>query len=384
MNANDRLAKRMTRALAAACALLLPGLMCVSCGGAGKALSERTMMALDVVLESGLQQHGVPGALAGAWIEGDGSWVARGGRANIESGEVPQAADKVRIGSITRTFVATVILQLVEEGKLSLDDRLSKWEQRVPGSENITVRMLLNNTSGLFSYTDAPEFWGRLFSEPTKAWTPGELVDIAVAHPPVFAPGEGYRNSGTDYILLGMILEKVSGGKASREIKKRVCDRLELQNTYLPEKPDLPAPRMNGYMPDPSSPDRGSSDLINITTLTPYAWTDGGMVSTIDDLKVWAKANAEGELISATMQKERLALVPSGDPQYGLGIVVTASGYLGHSGALPGYNCSMYYHPRQKITVIVLLNRYPGGAEGMSDEITGQIVKTLRGKAAPD
>ena len=196
-------------------ALLLGSLTPVwGAGDPAPELSDGKKAGLQKALEGMMEKYKIPGAIAGLWFPGIGDWVGTAGIGNPSNGEAPQPGDKVRIGSITKSFTATVVLQLVDEGRLSLDDVLSKWEPQVPGADGITIRQLLNMTSGLYNFTDLSEFWDALNKDPLAVWTPRQLVDMAIAQPAVFAPGSQFMYCNTNYVLLGMIIEKVTGKTA--------------------------------------------------------------------------------------------------------------------------------------------------------------------------
>ncbi|MFH0802950.1 MAG: serine hydrolase domain-containing protein [bacterium] len=341
--------------------------------------SARTLSKWDTLrktLDSQMAKYKVPGAIVGMWFPGKGTWVLGAGKGDISTGTAPKITDKLRIGSLTKTFTATVVLQLVDEKKLSLDDRLSKYEPQVPGADGITIRQLLNMTSGLFNYTDDGAFWDEFKKSPGAAWAPQRMVDIAIAHPAVFPPGQKYMYCNTNYILLGMIIEKVTGRTAGVEITTRIIDRLGLKNTSFPMTPDLPGPYMHGYVPAEGEQNgTGKLEDLSICSPTPF-WTAGGIISNLDDLKLWAQALATGKLLSRQMHTEQVKFSAPNTESYGLG-VMNAGIALGHSGEVPGYNSSMYYFPAYKSTSITLINRYPSSVEGAADNINFALVKVM-------
>jgi len=326
-----------------------------------------------------MAKYKVPGAIVGMWFGKQGTWVVGAGKGNTSAGAAPQTTDKTRIGSISKTFTATVILQLVDEKKLSLDDKLSKYEPQVPGADGITVRQLANMTSGLYNYTDDPAFWTAFQKSPKTTWAPQQMVDIATAHPAVFPPGQRYMYCNTNYILLGMIMEKVTGSTAAKQITTRIIDKLGLKNTSFPMTPDMPTPYMHGYIPATGQPN-GSGTLTDLSIYSPTPfWTAGAMVSNLDDLKIWAQALATGKLLSKQMHAEQIKSTAPNTQGYGLGIMIAGHG-LGHSGEVPGYNSSMYYFATVNSTSIVLINRYPSTIEGAADEINTALITTMSAK----
>ena len=155
-----------------------------------------------------------------------------------------------RIGSITKTFTGTVILQLVDEGKLRLDDPIAKYQPEVPNGANITIRQLLQMTSGLFNYTDDPAWNQALDANRQRVWSPQELVAIALAHPPYFAPGTDFHYSNTNTVLLGLIIEQITGNNVADEFARRIFTPLGMRETVMPPPTmaAIPDPHPRGYL----------------------------------------------------------------------------------------------------------------------------------------
>ncbi len=231
-------------------------------------LGEGRRELLRKTLDEQMEKYAIPGAVVGMWFPGIGNWTTSAGVNNFGGAAIPDRNVRVRIGSITKSFTATVVLQLVDEGKLSLDDALSRWDFKVPGAEGITVRQLLNMTSGLFNYTDVPEFWETLEKDRLAEWTPQSLVALAVANPAVFPPGREYMYCNTNYILLGMIIETVTGRTAAEEITTRLIDRLNLKNTFFPMDSGIQGPYLHGNVPAKGEED-GSDALEDLSICSP-------------------------------------------------------------------------------------------------------------------
>jgi D-alanyl-D-alanine carboxypeptidase len=288
---------------------------------------------------------GVPGAVA-LGREGDAEWDAAAGVADLETKEPITAAHRFRIGSITKSFVATVVLQLAGEGRLSLDDTVQRWlPGLVPGGDAITLRQLMNHTSGLPDYIDL-EFYLGLLRDPLRTWRPLELVKRAVAREPLFAPGTGWSYSNTNYILLGLIVGAVDEAPAARrmaapalEVYRRIVGPLGLRRTGFPlTDPDIRGRHAHGYVIDPP-PEWGLPAILDTTRSNPsWAWTAGAMVSTLGDVADFHRALFTGRLLRPAQQRELQSTVPSGDVDSGLGVfrLQTPCGPAwGHDGGVP-------------------------------------------------
>ncbi|WP_327233382.1 serine hydrolase [Streptomyces sp. NBC_01317] len=282
-----------------------------------------------------------------------GTRYATAGTANKATGTAVNPNDRFRIGSATKTYVATVILQLVGEGRLSLDDTVDHWLPAVvSGNGNdgtkITVRQLLQHTSGLFDYLgDFPEVSSvdGYQADRHTTWTPGQLVAIAMRHKPDFAPGAGWEYSNTNYVLAGMIIEKATGHTWQQEVTRRILQPLHLSHTVVPTTdPRIPGAHLHGY-----SNFYKTGPTIDVTSLNPSAAdAAGNMISTTADLTRFYSALLGGKVLRpaelAEMKKTVRAPdldVLGPDASYGLGLMrisLSCGGaYYGHGGDLPGY-----------------------------------------------
>lgn len=338
---------------------------------------------LQPQIEESLDEMRVPGAIVLVDVPDQGTWSATFGTEDLATDEPMNPADHFRIGSITKTMTGTVILQLVDEGKLKLDDPVGKYRPGVPNGKHITIRQLLNMTSGLYSYSEDKGFNETLDNKPGKEWTPEELVRIGLKHKPDFAPGKGFQYSNTNTVLLGLIIEQITGNSLRQEYKERIFEPLGMSHTLLPAQSStsIPEPYSHGYMYG-TNVDALNSPIIegkeatqanasagkpkDVTNDSPsWAWAAGGVISTLDDLEIYVKALATGKFIpppaaelTPKTQKERLTYVPastSAGAAYGLAIV-DFGGYIGHDGQLPGYNSFAAYNPDTGATIIVLTN----------------------------
>jgi D-alanyl-D-alanine carboxypeptidase len=320
-----------------------------------KSLPAQKQQNISKAVDEVMKKYNIPGAIVGVWTRNEGLWIKAFGKSDLVSGKEIKWNDKVRIGSITKTFVATVVLQLAEDKKVRLDEPLAKYVPRVPGANKITIRQLLNHTSGIFDYTEDEKFWPRVFSDPLKLWSAQELVDIAIAHPPKFSPGQGFSYSNTNYILLGIIIEMVTASTVEDEVRRRVLEPLEFKQTTFEVAPYILGEYSHGYIDKD-----GKGNLSDITLLDPsLSWASGAMVSNIQDLAIWARILSNGSLLSERAKNEQFKFIDTGQPhsKYGLG-VARLGNFIGHDGGIPGYNSAMFYLPARDTIIIVLLNNF--------------------------
>lgn len=263
-----------------------------------------------------------------------GTWNSAAGIGDLERQSTRGAHDRYRVGSITKTFVSTVVLQLVAEGELRLDDKVGRW---LPGvvegnghdGDRITVRQLLNHTSGIYDVLTDPGYQEKMFTEKFLAhrydtWTPEQQVAIAMRHEPDFDPGEGWNYSNTNYLLAGMIIKKVTGESYADEIKRRIIEPLGLDATSVPKTdPSMPEPSSRAYMKLSKASDATFHD---VTELNPsMAGSSGGMISDAADLNRFYTALLRGKLLPKKQLAEMKKTVVQ-DPDrpndgYGLGLV---------------------------------------------------------------
>ncbi|MFI1379335.1 serine hydrolase domain-containing protein [Embleya sp. NPDC020886] len=309
---------------------------------------------LDEAIEKTRQVAGVPGVTVGLWLPGRGSYVRSTGVADKATG-APMTPDlNMRIGSETKTFTVTALLELVDDGLIGLDDPISAYLDGVPDGEHITIRQLAEMRSGLFSYTADPDFVNALLSDPTRPFTPEELLAYGFRHPNVFAPGARFQYSNTNTVLLGLVVEKLGRMPLADFVHKRVTGPARLHHTLFPRGAEFPEPHAHGYTDQTLS-----GDVADATDWNPsWGWAAGAMISDLHDLRRWAKVVATGTLLSPATQAEREKFVPVpgfDGAGYGLGLFRT-HGWVGHNGSLPGYESVTMYLPEQDATMVILLN----------------------------
>jgi D-alanyl-D-alanine carboxypeptidase len=340
-----------------------------------QALSAAEQNAISAAVSKELVAFGgkkpVPGAIVGVWKEGYAGYVTLTGYGNLAHLTPMALGDHVRIGSNTKTFVTTVLLQLADEGKLHLDDTLASFHLglSVPNEDRITLRQLAEMRSGIIDVYSIPSV-----QKQNDAWwarqTPRSWVATAAKQPPLFSPGAKYNYSNTNWFLLGLIIEKVSGDTLESEIKSRILNPLRLTQTSFPTRPALPEPYAHGYTLT------GNAWIDESNAIPPSAtWAAGAMISTSGDLKTWVKAYVKGTTNSAASQRARLTCLPTGTGNlaFGLGVGCSA-GWYGYTGGITGYNTGAYYLPAKDSTIVVLVNSqreqpFPGVANAIVRDI---------------
>lgn len=317
-------------------------------------LDVETIRRLDVAIDQVMSTASIPGAIVGVWGP-QGQYVRAAGVADKATGAPISADFYSRIGSVTKTFTVTAVLQLVDEGKVGLDDPIAKYVDGVPSGDQITLRQLADMRSGLCNYTATDSFREALFADPHRDFSPQELLGYAFAREAVFPPGQGFDYSNTNTILLGLVVEKVSGQSLPNYIAGHILNPLGMSRTSFPTTTGFPQPHAVGYT-------RHTADGTEATATDwnpSWAWSAGAMISTLDDLRVWARAAATGTLLSPAMQRQRLptANETSMPIQFGYGLgLFNLAGWIGHSGSVPGYQAIAVYLPEEQLTLVILTN----------------------------
>jgi D-alanyl-D-alanine carboxypeptidase len=284
---------------------------------------------------------GAPGAAA-LVKDGHATQQAASGLADLRSGRPMRPGLTYRAGSVTKPVVATVVLQLVAEGRLSLSHTVARWLPGIlPYGDQVTVRQLLNHTSGVPDYVAEPLV--QLYTSPQgrfRAWRPRELVALVADQPPLFPPGTGWSYSNTDYVLAGLVVEAATGTRLGKELNRRILRPLGLRDTFFPvNRPDIPGRNARGYSL-PLGQEEGP--LLDFTVYNPsLAWAAGNLTSDLGDLARFFRALLGGRLLPPRLLAEMTTPVDTGQGLgYGLGLVVleTPAGRLiGHDGAIPGF-----------------------------------------------
>jgi D-alanyl-D-alanine carboxypeptidase len=294
------------------------------------------------------------GATAGVHLEGRGDWFGGSGRADPARSAKLDPNARFRIGSISKTFTATLAMQQVERGQLNLDDKISKWFPNFPRANAITVRQLLNHTSGIPDYLRHPST-DRISRGPVD---PQRFVDLAAGMKRTSKPGQEFNYSNTNYTMASMILEKTGGKPIHEQLRENILEPLGMKDTFLDGKETIPAPGMvRGTVPARS----GFKDVTN--DVHPSAlWGDGGLVSNTSDLLRFSRGLFGGKLVSAESLRQMTTpptLANGRRSAYGLGLRVqrTPEGpRYSHYGLVPGFTASLSYLPSRGLHLATMTN----------------------------
>jgi D-alanyl-D-alanine carboxypeptidase len=333
--------RRRRSVLALALAALLMMAAAAPAAGSQAPSGELPRGELQQLLEE-LVATGQPGAI-GLARHGEETWRGASGLATLDPARPMRPGLRYKIGSITKTFTATVVLQLVGEHKLRLGDSVERWlPGLVPNGHHITIRQLLQHTSGLFTYDEDPRIAEPyLQGDLDFVWRPRQLVAIATEHPPLFAPGTGWSYSNTGYVLLGLIIRAATHSSVQQQLQTRILRPLGLRHTSFPvTNPHIVGPHAHGYQLGAGP---GGTPL-DFTGLSPsWAWATGNMVSTVEDVARFYRALLGGRLLPPGLLRAMQTTVDTGSGlQYGLGLasieLPCGGGTVwGHEGGLPGY-----------------------------------------------
>lgn len=386
---------RMASRFAIAVSVLSSLMFGVTSASAGALEAQHPVDAVSTELDAALNDvvaAGVPGVIVRVT---DAHHAARNHAAGVDdlaTGTALRPTARYRVGSITKTFVATVVLQLVGEGRLGLDEPVAK---RLPGllsnRPRITVRQLLNHTSGLPDYVEDPELFAGISQN--RLWKPRELVAMADKHPQVFAPGSAWKYSNTNYIVAGLLVEAVTGHSLARELMRRIFSPLRLDHTSFPvATAHLAGYHAHGYISTETAPTPDGQPL-DVTGYNPsHAWAAGAIVSTAEDLTHFYQALMSGRLLGQPLLREMKKTVaedptdPNTTFSYGLGLqrVNDACGVnWGHDGTIFGYKDMAYWNASTGRTVVIASTMFPAPAAAESPLATATDLALCAKAEAP-
>jgi D-alanyl-D-alanine carboxypeptidase len=320
-------------------------------------------------LDAARTQGQFPGAEVGfVYVDGEmpdgkprfasGSVVS--GVADLNTNAPLKTSDRFLAGSIGKTFVATLTMMLVQDGKLNLDDKIGKWLSseswfsKLPNATDITLRMLLNHSSGIPNHADVDSFQKQLLKSGSRNIDYEDLLAYVLNKKPLFAAGTGYNYADTNYILVGMIIEKATGKSLYDQISDRILKPFKLDRTIPSNGVTLPEV-VNGYL-------EGKPVIVNNKFMInpQWEWAGGGLASNAEDLARWASLLYGGDVLTPKSLEEMFASTAGEDGSaYGLGTMVTRSKLgrsYGHDGEFPGYLADMRYYPKYKIAIAVMVN----------------------------
>lgn len=369
------------RAIRRLSAVLAAVLVSVSAGvPAVQAAPDRLASTLDARIEARIAEMGIPGAIVALSIPGRIEYAKAFGVADTATGDAMLVNDFTRIGSVTKTFTGTAILQLVDQGRIALSDPISRYVDGVPSGDVITLDQLGRMRSGLPDYTETDDFLHRASAEmPTGpdafAATSRDLIDAAFRRPMDFPPGTDFKYSNTNTVLLGMVIEKVSGLSLAEYFERNIFGPLDLLRTSYPMNGSMPIPYAHGYSKAPDG------QIVDASLWNP-SWGNaaGAIVSDLADMTVWAVALGKGTLLHPETHAQRISGgTPSGAAvDYDFAIFNT-HGWLGHNGDIPGYATVVVYLPESEASLVVFTN-----SDVPEQHSAGQLAYDVTSIATPD
>ncbi|MCA9958858.1 MAG: beta-lactamase family protein [Anaerolineales bacterium] len=283
------------------------------------------------------------------------------GLADLESGKEIKSKNHLRIGDITKTFVSTLVFQLVEEGNIGLDDTLAQHfapeiVAGIPYSDQITIRQLLNMSSGIYDYRQNPEFIAAVTADPIAKWSAADVLTFVYGQEPIQEPGVGFAYSNTNYILLHILIEQEMDDILAEDLRDRILDKLTLDDTYLEIAEDIAVGYISGYADLDGDGDYDST--LNVGDARGLG--DMGLVSNVLNLADFVPALYERSFTGENGRELSLATIPMGNgDEYGLGIMRRDTPWgpmWGHDDAQPGFAGQMWYLPDHETTIVVLSN----------------------------
>jgi D-alanyl-D-alanine carboxypeptidase len=378
---HDRPAVRAL-ALVGPIALALAGLVGAAAQPApvlGAPVPEEVAAKLDARIDAWRADRRAPGVAAAVRFPDGSRWIGTSGHASVGAGaRLVRRGTPFAVASLTKTFMAALVLRLVEQGRLALSDPLSRWMPDYPRARAITVRMLLSHRSGIFDYFAHPRYERKVFGRPRHHWTVPEI--LALRGPRYCEPNKCFRYSNTNYVLLGQIVRKVTGRSPARLIRRRFLRPLGLDDTFFQGQEPIGAWAAKGYWLKPGG-HRGWSDGTSFrpnTSAATVAESAGAILASVRDISDWQDALFGGAVLQpASLQKMLAFHERSG---YGLGMRrAHLAGYaaIGHGGSLRGYVSIMYRLPEHDIDVVILTNLGNVSLQHLADGLARIALRSL-------
>lgn len=329
------------------------------------------------IVDAWLSETGTPGVSVGVWREGEAPALYAAGIADSASSGM-STSHRFRIGSVTKTFVAAAVLRLVQEHRIELDEPAARHISMLPAAWGITVRHLLTHRSGLPDYNEVPAFVEAVGADLARPITTRRVLDLALPEAPSFRPGTRFQYSGTNYLLLGLLVEGVERRPLTDVLQRRLLAPLQLDATALPD-PRAAIPRIaSGYSTRWAH--RFNEDIVDTSqvpteAIASAAWAEGGMVSDAADLLRWAHELYGGDVLPADL-REAMVRDGAGTSPYGLGAyrLKTPSGAaVGHGGVFFGYQAELRYYPDRDTAVVVLTNTDDADLGSLADSLMAAV-----------
>jgi D-alanyl-D-alanine carboxypeptidase len=337
---------------------------------------------LQKLLDDSVKTSNVPG-LTMYISTPDEHLILASGLSNLEQKQPMNPAEKFRIGSITKTFVSTVVLQLVDEGKIELDQPINNYlssdiSDNLPNSDQITVRDLLQHTSGLVNYTDLDEFSGEVDQDLNDQWTAKSIIIDISEYDPLEEPGEVFAYCNTNYLLLELIIEHITKNSLAQELRNRIYTPIGLNHTFMEIKESIPNGFSQGYG---DLDENGTRENVG-TYNDGNGLGDGGIISNAEDTGKFAENLFRDQtLLSDQMLTEMFKVIEDDEGDlYGLGLAIFNSNWgkvWGHDGKTTGFLANMSYLPDYQLTVVVLGNDEDQEDEGDPSTVAEKAVEMI-------
>ena len=373
--------------------ILIVLLLFTACNASQK-LSKSQQASIQKTLNDLVAKNKIPG-INFSYIDSLGNqYDFAAGYENTKTQTSLQTTHKMFSGSVGKTYVAAIVLQLVEEGKFNLEDKVLqhlpkyKWLQRLPNINDITIEMLLSHTSGLPRWVLKPAVWETLAKNPNKIWTYEDQLYHIFDHTTLHKAGESWAYSDTNYILLGLLIETVLNQKYADIIHARILQPYNLNDTQLSDSRDINRLAM-GYSELPAF-FQIPNQVINSEGLyfahPQFEWTGGGMVSTTADLAKWTKLYYTSDIIPSSFKTKMTTINPhgknvmSGSDSYGMGsFIYTINNQVAyvHGGLMPGYNTLIAYFPKTNQAFAFQVNCDYAGREMSLKGYLGEVLRSL-------
>ncbi|HET9871319.1 MAG TPA: serine hydrolase domain-containing protein [Propionibacteriaceae bacterium] len=365
--------------LAAALLLSAPG-----CAPSPDPAESATPQAWQTMMDRWRSRAEAPAVVVGVQASDAAPWVGASGTSERNGQEALDPSATFRVASITKIFVAVVTLQLVEKGRLDLDKPLSAYRPALPYG-HVTVRQLLNHTSGIPDYSQATDLGKELLTHRDRRWSSTEVIALIENNRPVFPAGTGYQYSNTDYVLLGEVISAVTGTNWARQVRDGILDPLHLDSTFIPGLEPVRLRPLPGYFDiDNDGDDEGVETDGTWPALETSEGPAGAMVSNAKDLLTFGDALFHGRLLH---RRSFQAMVAEGqfhprNSNYGLGLEIVRPDYQttiwGHGGYLPGFRSVLWYVPSRDAVIVVLTNQSRANPPDLAELIMRTLPERTR------